>query len=252
MNTSAGRRHTRRTQRSQSSQRSRTQMCLFVIFVAFVIFVTARVPWAVVAQGGQPTQAQQRPVFRGGTHFVRVDAYPTGKDGKIVEGLTAEDFEILEDGKPQAIESFDFLKFDTFTPGADRRDPISQRAGFDLAADPRYRLFVVYVDTALSKSAGPYTPIENLPHIQQPLVNFFERIVGPRDLYGFLTTRNSVKDLVLAQKTDVTVSQVQDLWRANVIDSDDADEVLWGCPFGEGQKATLELRYRAGASYTNM
>ena len=38
------------------------------------------------------TQAQQRPVFRGGTHFVRVDAYPTTKDGKIVEGLTADDF----------------------------------------------------------------------------------------------------------------------------------------------------------------
>ena len=63
----------------------------------------------VVAAQQQPpplpeTAAQQRPVFRGGTHFVRVDAYPT-QDGRIVEGLEAEDFEILEDGKPQKIES---------------------------------------------------------------------------------------------------------------------------------------------------
>jgi len=125
----------------------------FVIFVFFVICVSARKLWAVsgraqAPQAGQPTQAQQRPVFRGGTRFVRVDAYPT-KDGKIIEGLTPEDFEILEDGKPQTIESFDFIKFDTFTSDAERRDPVSQRAGFDMAADPRYRVFVVFVAMSL-------------------------------------------------------------------------------------------------------
>ena len=79
---------------------------LFVIIVFVVAFVPARPPWRVAAQAQPPpTQAQQRPVFRGGTHFVRVDAYPF-QDGKIVEGLTPADFEILEDGKPQAIESF--------------------------------------------------------------------------------------------------------------------------------------------------
>ena len=39
----------------------------------------------------KPTEAQQRPVFRGGTHFVRVDAYPS-RDGRIVEGLRPDDF----------------------------------------------------------------------------------------------------------------------------------------------------------------
>ena len=223
-----------------------------VIFVCCVIFVPARGPSAVALkaqQPAQPTQAQQRPLFRGGTHFVRVDAYPAA-NGKIVEGLTPEDFQILEDGKPQAIESFDFIRFDTFTPDAERRDPPSQRAGFDLAADPRYRVFVVYVDMALSKSSGPYVAVDNLPQVQQPLINFFERIVGPRDLYGFLTSRNSVKDLVLAQKTDVTVSQVQDLWRANVIDRDDADTTLWACPAGDNE--LVKLRHRADASYSNL
>src|SRR3954467_307718 len=102
---------------------------LWVIFVAFVIFVPASRPWPVSAQAPQvsqpPTQAQQRPVFRGGTHFVRVDAYPT-LNGRIAEGLKPEDFEVLEDGKPQAIESFDFITFDTFTPAAELRDPINQ------------------------------------------------------------------------------------------------------------------------------
>jgi VWFA-related protein len=244
--------------------RSTNNYWFFVVVVAFVIVVPASRPWAVspAAQppSQPPTQAQQRPVFRGGTHFVRVDAYPT-QDGKIVEGLKAEDFEILEDGKPQAIESFDFIKFDTFTPEAERRDPSSQRAGFDLAADPRYRLFVVYVDMTLSTSAGPYTTVDDLPRIRQPLVDFFNRIVGPQDLYGFLTSRNSVKDLVLGQKTSVTVEQVLDLWRAKVVDRDDADDALEFCSCGIAERLPdacrqliekLKLRHRADATYNNL
>jgi VWFA-related protein len=231
---------------------------VLVFFVVFVIFVSARGPWAVATakQTAPPTQAQQRPVFRGGTNFVRVDAYPS-KDGKIVEGLKPEDFEILEDGKPQAIESFDFIKFDAFTPDVERRDPVSQRAGFDLAADPRYRVFVVFVAMSLSSSPGPVVPVDNLALIQEPLAQFFERIVGPSDLFGFLTSRNSVKDLVLAQKTTVTVAQVKDLWRANNIDRDEADG-LDSCSCGpkvpedacRAMIQRLKVRFRADATYT--
>jgi VWFA-related protein len=227
----------------------------FVVFVTFVLFVPAREPLAGQApQSGQqpPTQAQQRPVFRAGTHFVRVDAYPLA-NGKIVAGLTPEDFEVFEDGKRQAVESFDFITFEGLTPEAERHDPVSQRAGFDLAADPRYRVFVVYVDMALSKSTGAFSSTEDLGHIQQPLINFFEQIIGPRDLYGFMTTRNSVKDLVLAQKTTVTVGEIKDLWRANVIERDEADEVLGFC----GAKSDslidmLKMRFRADATYTTL
>ena len=160
---------------------------------------------------------------------------------------------MLEDGKPQQIDSFDFVKFETFTPEAERRDPQSQREGFDLAADPRYRLFVVYVDMALSLSSGAVVPIDSLPHIRQPLTNFFERVVGTSDLFALLTSRNSVKDLTLAQKTTVTAEQVLDLWRAKVIDRDEADEVLGFCTMmSEGVIEALKLRFRADATYTNM
>jgi VWFA-related protein len=183
---------------------------------------------------------------------VRVDAYPTTPDGKIVEGLKAEDFEILEDGKPQAIESFDFLRFDSFASDAERHDPVSQQAGFDLAADPRYRVFVVYVDLTLTTGAGALSSTDDLSLIQQPLVNFFERILGPQDLYGLLTTRNSVKDLVLAQKTTVTVSEIKDLLRAKYIERDEADEVLGACNFGAAAVDQLKYLFRVDASYTNL
>lgn len=246
-----------------SKTTKKTQWAFFVVFVALV-----PLPWRVSpqaqqtaavtlgAQGQQPTppatQAQQRPVFRGGTHFVRVDAYPL-KDGKIVEGLQAEDFEVLEDGKPQKIESFDFLRFDGFTPDAVRKDPQSQREGFDMAADPRYRVFVVYVDLAASTSPGAVVPNEDLPRIRQPLVNFLDRIMGDRDLFGFLTSRNSVKDLVLAQKTTVTVAAALDLWRAKVIDRDESDELLDGCfPLDPGLNELLKAIRRIDQSYETL
>src|SRR4051812_46780717 len=208
------------------SDRNKAHLVFAMIVVIAAIVVAARVTWPVLVTAQQPaqpppTQAQQRPVFRGGTHFVRVDAYPS-ENGHIVEGLKPEDFEIVEDGKPQHIDSFDFVKFEGFTPDAARRDPVSQREGFDKAADPRYRLFVIYVDMTFTRSAGSVTANQDLPHIRQPLVNFLDRVIGPQDLYGFLTSRNSVKDLVLGQKTGITSEQVLDLWRAQVIDRDEA------------------------------
>ena len=53
--------------------------------------------------------AAQQPLFRGGTAFVRVDVYPS-VDGRTVEGLTAADVEIFEDGTPQRVETFEFIR----------------------------------------------------------------------------------------------------------------------------------------------
>ena len=213
---------------------------------------------AAQQQEPPPTAAQQRPVFRGGTHFVRVDAYPI-QDGKVIENLTAEDFEILEDGKPQQIDSIDFVRFDTFTPEAERRDPSTRREGFDLAADPRYRVFVIFVDMNFNRSAGALEESYDLPQIQRPLGQFLDRVLGPRDLYGFLTSRNSVNDLVLGRKSTVIQSQLADLFRSSLIDRDDAD-VLDGCDCAPGTDpkvcdaitAAVKTRHRADATYTTL
>jgi hypothetical protein len=39
----------------------------------------------IVPQSPSP---QRPPIFRAGAHYVRVDAYPSGKDGHVVNGLT--------------------------------------------------------------------------------------------------------------------------------------------------------------------
>ena len=56
----------------------------------------------LAAQGGQ-----QAPVFRGVGESVPVYVTVTDKDNRLVPGLTREDFQIFDNGKPQAITVFD-------------------------------------------------------------------------------------------------------------------------------------------------
>jgi len=53
-------------------------------------------------------QPKQPPPFRAGTNFVHVDVYPSA-NGTIVPDLTAADFEVLEDGVPQKIQTFEHV-----------------------------------------------------------------------------------------------------------------------------------------------
>jgi hypothetical protein len=94
---------------------------------------------------------------------VLVDAYPHNKDGRVVEGLTAEDFQVLEDGKPQKVESFEFVRIETGLSESERRDPNNTREMLALAADPHNRVFVVFLDALHVTVAGSH-------EIRRPLV----------------------------------------------------------------------------------
>src|SRR6476469_3170629 len=49
----------------------------------------------------------QEPVFRGGSELVRVFVTVTDRSGKLVTSLAQNDFEVRDEGKPQAITQFD-------------------------------------------------------------------------------------------------------------------------------------------------
>jgi VWFA-related protein len=184
----------------------------------------------------QEPQDQQRPVFRTGTSLVRVDAYPS-KDGKIIEGLAAEDFEVFEDGELQRIDSFQFIRYEGGTPLGERRDPNSQRDAFNLAADPNYRIFVIYLDNLHVDFTGSHA-------VRQPLINFMNRVLGPRDLFGVLTTAQSVDDLMLGQKTDFIEEQLTKYWdwgRGGRVLEDDEDLMIEACFAGRAPRIVAEL-----------
>jgi VWFA-related protein len=150
---------------------------------------------AVLAQQAQEQKPdpQRPPTFRSGAHFVGVDAYPS-RDGKPITGLTINDFVVLEDGKPQAIDRLEFIQHQEWTPLAERRDPNSQRDGFELARNPNYRVFVLYLDAFHVDFSGSHA-------VRVPITDLLNRMMGPQDLFGVMTPLLGIKDLLLGQST---------------------------------------------------
>jgi VWFA-related protein len=163
-------------------------------------------------RAGNPQAPQQQPTFRAGAHFVRVDAYPV-RDGRIIRDLTASDFDLLEDGRPQPIETIEFIEFESWTPEAERRDPNSVQEGFRLAADPRYRVFVIYYDVH-------HVPVMAAARLRVPLAHMVERMLGPRDLVGLLTPRDSPDALTLGQRAFGIERQLDRILEANTVGAD--------------------------------
>ncbi|MEO6223906.1 MAG: VWA domain-containing protein [Vicinamibacterales bacterium] len=135
---------------------------------------------------------QPRPVFRSDAHFVTVDAYPI-RDGKVVEGLTAADFTVEEDGQPQAIENFEFIEGTGGAPESARRDPNTVRESQLLAADARTRAFVVYLDI-------PHVTVEGAHATRGPLVSMLNRLVGENDLFAVTSPDQPPATLTFARK----------------------------------------------------
>lgn len=151
------------------------------------------------------TPAQQRPpVFRSDANFVQVDAYPM-KDGKLVTNLEKADFEILEDGKPQKIEAFELIKVEPFTPDAQKRDPNTQEEGNELAADPKNRVFVVYLDHLNVSVEGAY-------RTREPLVQMLNRVLAENDLFGVATPDLRPRDLVFGRKVGTIEGMLTKYW----------------------------------------
>src|SRR5215471_9688825 len=66
----------------------------------------------VLAQPQQPPQPSvqgQQPTFRVQVDYVEVDVVVTDRNGNLVRDLKKEDFQVLEDGKAQTINTFTFV-----------------------------------------------------------------------------------------------------------------------------------------------
>jgi VWFA-related protein len=61
---------------------------------------------ALTLSGAIGAQQQDRPTFRSGTRLIEIGVIVTDKDRNPVHGLTANNFQIFEDGQPQKVEFF--------------------------------------------------------------------------------------------------------------------------------------------------
>lgn len=124
---------------------------------------------------------QQPPVFRAGTNQVRVDVTVLDREGEPVIDLTKDDFDVREDGVPQAIDTIKLIEARGAAPDDDTSLPI--RSTFHAAAEAAkddIRVFVIFWDE--------YHIGEMAPAIRAraALTDFVGGAFGPTDLVALM------------------------------------------------------------------
>jgi VWFA-related protein len=182
------------------------------VFAVLSLSAAAVLTLAATQQQFPTTPTAQHPVFRAGATLVAVDVYPT-KDGKVVEGLKPSDFDVKEDGKPQAVEFFEFLKFEASPADSTRIDPATAEDGERLAADPHHRAFVAYFDTYHLTTWGAR-------QMRVPVIDFLDRTIGPTDYFAAMNPEVPASDLTFGQRTETVTAEVERYWPlAAVVDT---------------------------------
>jgi VWFA-related protein len=148
-------------------------MTAFATLSAAVVSVAAATAIAQPFPGHGQQQSTPPPTFRSATALVEVDIIVKDKDGRFVSGLTSEDFEVLEEGRPQQIQHFYLVTEHASAPGAPQSTVMVPRS----PDQTERRAFVLYFDTDHLSATG-------LARLKQAAMTFVGARFGPRDLGG--------------------------------------------------------------------
>jgi len=153
----------------------------------------------------QPAPDQSgRPTFRLGASYVRVDVYPT-RNGEPVPDLERADLELFEDGAPQTIEQFEKIAIQSTTDRESRRDPNTVAESRAQAADPRRRVFVVFLDTGM-------TTVEASHAARKPIVDMLDRLIGADDMFAVMTPDMDARGITFARRTEGLDAELAKYW----------------------------------------
>lgn len=132
----------------------------------------------------QPTPGMPPVTFRVEVNYVDVDAVVTDKNGNVVRGLTAEDFEVFEDGTPQKIEMFTMVDIPIERPERVLLDRPAIEP--DVTINDRFegRMFVFVLDDY-------HTSPLNTLLVRKAVRNFIQQNMGANDLAAVVLTGGS-------------------------------------------------------------
>lgn len=151
-----------------------------------------------------PADAQQ-PVFRTGINFVRVDVIITDKNGNQVGDLQQADFDVVEDGKPQKIETFKLIKLDGGIVDS-IKEPVKQiRSDYDEeseAARDDVRLFAIFLDDYHVRRGASMS-------VRNPITRFISTQLGPSDMVGLMYPLESTASVRMTRNHDAVMTAIQ-------------------------------------------
>jgi len=152
-------------------------------------------------QGGVPPPQGGAPTFRTGVNIVRVDVIVADEKGKPVTDLAKEEFEIVEDGRPQTIELFRHIHIDGTSAAPHSRQVLNRDTEEREAARDDVRVFGILL--------ADYQVCGQRSRAVRDAMATFIRKLGPNDLIAVMEPLMSVKDLVFTYDHDAVLQTIQ-------------------------------------------
>jgi len=141
------------------------------------------------APPAQPPQPQPPVTFRVEVNYVEIDANVEDAQGNFVKNLTRDDFQILEDGKPQALTAFSMVDIPIervdpplFSKTEIPPDVVSNRKPFE------GRVFVLVMDDL-------HTRFNRTARTRAAARQFIERYIGANDMVAIVNTSGFGKSM---------------------------------------------------------
>lgn len=154
-----------------------------------------------IAHSQQRSPQQEEQVLKLETELVEIDVVVTDKKGKIVDGLKKEDFLLREEGKPQEISFFSFIR--SGAPAATAQGSSSAAlARPEAAATVRLeagRFFFIVLDQY-------HIATENYPRLREALSQFLTEDLDPQDQVAVISTTGSLAVFQQASKNKKIVA----------------------------------------------
>lgn len=168
----------------------RTARLVFGGVVAFALLGPVR---ALPLHGQNPSAGTPQTTFRATTSLVEVDAVVLDKNGQFVPGLTAEDLQIFEDNKPQAIQQFYMVTHDA--------NAIAPKANLSLTGaqgseDRATRVFVLMFDEGSLAT-------ESLMRVKRGAEQFIQDQLGPGDVGGVFVNGGMYRGRLTTDKNEL-------------------------------------------------
>lgn len=159
-----------------------------ILFLAAVLLLAVagpapgQQPQTPPAPAGQPAAPQPPVTFRAEVNYVEVDARVLDAQGNFIAGLTANDFQVLEDGQPQKVSVFSVVNLPVeraprplFASRPIEPDVATNLTGVD------GRVYVIVLDDL-------HTNVQRSPRVRAAARQFIERYVGANDLVAVVHT----------------------------------------------------------------
>ena len=151
--------------------------------IAISILISASTVASQVKPQNDKTESRDsdQPI-RISTDLVQLDVVITDKNGRVVKGLTKDDFELFEKGKKQPISFFEFVNAYKESRTEDAAATAAhQAASRGLAEKEVSRVFAFVIDDLTVR-------FEDLSYVRELLINFIDKQMQPSDLVAIIRT----------------------------------------------------------------